>query len=153
MPDGRGLVQPQPARRRALACVMRAAAQLRLEHGCVSAQLARRHLTRQARCALRLGVRDQLLFQDQLRGGGVPRGAGSGVHAAPVQLTAQRRGQWRPLRCLQAHHLPGPVGHGFVCQAEQQCLRGLRAHLPGLSRHDQGELLDQVVPGPGRMPG
>ena len=134
MPDGRGLVQPQPARRRALACVMRAAAQLRLEHGCVSAQLARRHLTRQARCALRLGVRDQLLFQDQLRGGGVPRGAGSGVHAAAVQLAAQRLGRRRPVGCLQAHDFPGPPGQGLLGQAEQQLVCGLRAHLPGLGR-------------------
>ena len=135
------------------ACVGRAAAQLRLEQRCVGAQAARRHLARQARRALGLRVRDQLLFQGQLRGGGVPRDAGPGVHAAPVQLTAQRRGQRRPLRGLQAHHLAGPPGQGLLGQAEQQLLRRLRAHLPGFRRHDQGELLDQVVPGPGGMLG
>ena len=150
VPDGGGLVQPQPAQRGALACVMPAAAQLRLEHALVGAKAARGHLARQARRALGLRVREELLLQGQLRGGGVSRDAGPGVHAAPVQLTAQRRGQRRPLRGLQAHHLAGPPRQGLLGQAKQQCLRGLRAHLPGLRRHDQGELLDQVVPGPGR---
>ena len=149
VPDGGGLVQPQPARRGVLARVVRAAAQLRLEQRRVGAEAARGQLARQARRALRLRVRDQPLFHGQLRGGGVPRDAGPRVDAAPVQLAAQRRGQRRPLGCLQAHHLPGPPGQGLVGQAEQQLLRGLRAHLPGLRRHDQGELLEQVVPGPG----
>ena len=37
-------------------------------------------------------------------------------------------------------------------QAEQQFLGFLRIHLPGFQREYQGELLEQVVPGPGRMP-
>ena len=86
----------------------------------------------------------------QLRGGGVPRDARPRVDAAPVQLAAQRCGQRRPFRGLQAHHLAGPAGQRLLGQAEQQLLRLLRAHLPGLRRHDQGELLEQVVPGPGR---
>ena len=32
-------------------------------------------------------------------------------------------------------------------------MRLLRAHLPGFRRHHQGQLLDQVVPGPRRVLG
>ena len=77
VPDGGGLVQPQPARRGVLARVVRAAAQLRLKHCRVGAQAPRRLTGRQPRRALRLRVRDQLVFQGKLRGGGVPRDAGT----------------------------------------------------------------------------
>ena len=151
VPDGGGLVQPQPARRGVLARVVRAAAQLRLEQRGVGAEAPRGQLAGQVRRALGLRVRDEVFFQGQLRGGGVPRDAGPRVDAAPVQLAAQRCGQRRPFRGLQAHHLAGPAGQGLLGQAEQQLAGFLRAHLPRLGRHDQGEVLEQVVPGPGRM--
>ena len=93
-----------------------------------------------------------LFFQGQLRGSGVSRGPGPGVDAAPVQLAAQRRRERRPLGRLDAHHLTGPPGQGLVGQAEQQFLGFLGAHLPRLRRHHQREMLEQVVPGPGRVP-
>jgi hypothetical protein len=114
VPDGGGLVQPQPAQRGLLTRVPGAIAQLRLEQCCVGAQTARRHLAWQARRALRLCVGDQVVFHGQLRGGGVPRGAGTRVDAAPVQLAAQGRRERRPLRDLKAHHLPGPSGQGLL---------------------------------------
>ena len=46
VPDGGGLVQPQPARRGVLACVVRAAAQLRLEQRRVGAEAARGQVAR-----------------------------------------------------------------------------------------------------------
>ncbi len=110
MPDGGGLVQPQPARRGVLARVVPTAAQLRLEHGLVGAKAPRGQVACQARRALGLRVRNESVLQGQLRGGSVSRGAGPGVDAAPVQLTAQRRGQRRPFRCLQARHLASPTG-------------------------------------------
>ena len=151
VPDRRRLIQPQPAARGLLARVLRALAQLRLQQRRVGAQAPRRQLARQPRRALRLRVRDQPLLGRQLRGGGVPRGARPRVDAAPVQLPAQRRRERRPLRRLQAHHIPAPPGQGLLGQAEQQLLRRLRAHPPGLRRHHQGQLLEQVVPGPGGL--
>jgi hypothetical protein len=88
VPDGGSLVQPQPARRIVLAC-MRVAAQLRFEQCRVGAEAARRQVARWARRALGLRVRDRLLFQGQLRGGGVPRDAGTRVDAASVRLAAR----------------------------------------------------------------
>ena len=117
----------------------------------VGAQAARRQLTGQPRRTLRLRLGEELFLQGQLRGGGVPRDAGPGVDAAPVQLAAQRAGQRRPLRGLQRDHLAGSPGQGLLRQAEQQLPGGRRVHVPGLRRHHQGELLEQVVPGPGRM--
>ena len=154
VPDGGGLVQPQPARRGMLARVVRAAAQLRLEQRAGprrGARAASSPGSRGAPCACACAT--SLFFQGQLRGGGVPRGAGPRVDAAPVQLAAQRRGQRRPFGGLQAHHVAGPAGQGLLGQAEQQLLGGVRVHLPGLRRHDQGELLEQVVPGPGGLLG
>lgn len=46
MPDGRGLIQPQPALRDLLACVARGPAQLRLEQCRVGAQAPSRYLAR-----------------------------------------------------------------------------------------------------------
>ena len=40
------------------------------------------------RRGLGLRVRDELFFGGQLRGGGVPGGAGAGVDAAPVEVAA-----------------------------------------------------------------
>ena len=71
----------------------------------------------------RAGLRDERVFQGELRSGGVPRDARPRVDAAPVQLAAQRGGQRRPLRRLQAHHVPAPPGQGFLGQPEQQLLR------------------------------
>ena len=136
-----------------LARVARAAAQLRLEHCRVGAQAPRRQLARQVRRALRLRVRDQLLFHGQLRGGGVPRDAGRSRRCARRAGGAATSGSGGHCGCLQAHHLAGPAGQRLLGQAEQQLLRRLRAHLPGLRRHDQCELLDQVMPGPGRVLG
>ena len=101
--------------------------------------------------ALRLRLRDETLLHRQLRGGGVPRDARTRIDAAAVQLAAQRRRQRRPLRCLQAHHLTGPAGQRLLAQAEQQLLGFLRAHVTGFCRQDERQLLEQVVPGPGRM--
>ena len=125
------------------------AAQLRLEYRRIGAQTPRGQVAGQPRRALGLRMRDEPFFERQLRGGGVPRGTGPRVDAAPVQFPAQRRGQRWPFRRLQAYHLPGPAGQGLAGQAEQQLQDFFRAHLPGFRRHDQGELLEQVVPGPG----
>jgi hypothetical protein len=151
VPRGGRLVQAQPARRAMLARDAGAAGQCRLQLREIGAETPRGQLAGQPRRALGLRVRDQLVFHRQLRGGGVPRDAGPRVDAAAVQLAAQRRGQRRPLRSLQAHHHTGPAGQGLLGQADQQLLRFLQVHSPGLRRHHQGELLDQVVPGPGRV--
>ncbi len=127
------------------------AAQLRLERSRSGAQPACRYLAGHPRCAVGLRVGDQLVLCRELRGRREPRDAEPGVHAAAVQLSAQRRGQRRPQRGLQAHHLPGPPGQGLLGQAEQQLLRFLRTQLPRLGRQHQGQLLEQVVPGPGRV--
>jgi hypothetical protein len=94
---------------------------------------------------------NQPFLQRQLRGGGVPRDTRTRIDAAAVQFAAQRGGQRRPLRRLQAQHLAGPAGQGLLGQAEQQLLGFLRAHLPGFRRQHQGELLEQVMPGPRRV--
>ena len=151
VPDRRRLIQPQPAARSLLMRVLRAFAQLRLHQLRVDAQAPRRQLARQPRRPPRLRVRDQPLLGRQLRGGGVSRDPRPRVDAAPVQLPAQRRRERRPFGRLQAHHVPAPPGQGLLGQAQQQLPRRLRAHPPGLGRHHQGQLLDQVVPGPGRL--
>jgi hypothetical protein len=48
---------------------------------------------------------------------------------APIQFSAQRGGRRRPLRGLQAHHVPGPAGQRLLCKADQELLRGRRVHL------------------------
>ena len=151
MPDGRRLIQPQPAARGLLTRVLRAVAQLRLQQRRVGAQAPRRQLARQPRRALRLRLRDQLLLGRQLRGGGVPRDARPRVDAAPVQLPAQRR--------RAAAATPAPPGTPRPRPARTAPPRPGRAAAPapparssaGSRRHHQGQLLEQVVPGPGGL--
>jgi len=142
VPGGGGLVQAQPARRALLARVVRAVGQCRAELREVGAEAPRGQLAGQPRRGLRLRARDQPLLKRQLRGGGVPRDARTRIDAAAVQLAAQRGGQRRPLRGLQAHHLAGPAGQRLLGQAQQQLLHFLRAHPPGLRRQDERQLLE-----------
>jgi hypothetical protein len=142
VPRGGGLVQAQPAPRGVLARVVRSAGQCRAELREVGDETPSGRLTGQPRRVLRLRIRDETLLQGQLGGGGVSRDARPRIDAAPVQLAAQRGGQRRPLRRLQAHHLAGPAGQSLLGQAEQQLPRFLGAHLPGLCRQDQGQLLE-----------
>ena len=151
VPDGGGLVQPQPALRGLLACVLRALAQLRLQQRASAPRRRAASSPRQPRRALRLRLRDQLLFGRQLRGGGVPRGAGPRVDAAPVQLAAQRR--------RAAAATPAPPGRrrprarpdrASSARPSSSSCAACGVHVPGLRGHHQGELLEQVVPGPGR---
>jgi hypothetical protein len=151
VPRGGRLVQAQPARRVVLARDAGVAGQCRLQLREIGAETPRGQLAGQPRRTLSLGVCDQFVFHRQLRGGGVSRGAEPRVDAAAVQLAAQRRGQRRPLRSLQAHHLTGPAGQGLLREAEQQLLRFLRTQVTGLRGQHQGKLLEQVVPGPGGM--
>ena len=151
VPDRRRLVQPQPAARSLLMRVLRAFAQLRLHQLRVDAQAPRRQLARQPRRPPRLRVRDQPLLQPtaarRWRTARPPAACRRCARPAPGAATPGAAA----IRRLQAHHVPAPPGQGLLGQAEQQLPRRLRAHLPGLGRHHQGQLLDQVVPGPGRL--
>ena len=157
--DGGGLVQPQPA--------LRDSARVRPARVPVAApraaQRQRRDAARPARAAdaarpCVCACATSSLFGGQLRGGRVPRGAGPGVDAAAVQLAPQRRRQRRPLAAP-----PATPPARFAPTAPHRPARPaaparlLRAQVPGLGRHHQGELFQQVVPGPGgtvsRTPG
>ena len=65
-PIGRGLVQPQPARRR-LPTRVREAAQLRLKQGGIGAEAPRGQVARQARRALRMRMRDEFVPRGRIQ--------------------------------------------------------------------------------------
>ena len=152
MPCGGGLVQAQPARRGVLARDVRAAAPVPR----VAARDRRRDAARPARraAAARLG-------SARARPGALPGSAARWWRTARRRAAHRRCG--RPARGAAtpgAAATAGPPGtpprrSGRTAppppgRAAAPVLP--RAHLPGLGRQDERELLEQIVPGPGRMP-